>query len=656
MKKSKLWGMLSILLVISIIFANFSVYAATADTNAPTMTKFAIENAVYNPGDKVYVDTDVKDDVSGVCYVQVQFNSKIPHVDENGIYGGVAYLYDYDTDRPYFKIPGNLFSGEYELEFVEIKDCAGNRSVYDSEKFLTWVYDPDTTVFFKGNYSFSVVNTNEKIYHLDYIRFDKESLSGEGTVNITAKLQEPAEEYSYISLYIGKECEKCYVFDQMYLLYDNTTGLYKGEYTPKSNGNYVINYVELHSDSGSYYFNNNDRTTSDLNPRLLVSGFVEDNNPPKLNSIKLDKTKASIPSVVKVSISATDDVSGVSHAYIYFYKKEKDGKLSSKTAFYTTAYYNEETKTLEGIVDINQYNEEGIYVLESVALYDNSNNTIVYLSALHDDKTYSVSGDQATLPNEVELELYDNIKYDLITGTNTSDYVQKIKETKNDAIISLDSMQNSHISGELFEAIKGTNKKVYIESYGIQWVFDGSKIETIKDIDTSTFVYMLTNYEDNETLSEIFDKALIVDFAENGELPGPALIRVKVDYALRNYIGTEGLYVYHNNENNTFDPIAEEISLTEDGYFEFYITHNSSYTITNQKPDDKYITDNTEVLDLNNKMGNENSRINLFIIIPIVVVVLCIIVVVTIIIVKNKKKKKINKTETQDKNKEETLE
>ena len=51
-----------------------------------------------------------------------------------------------------------------------------------------------------------------------------------------------------------------------------------------------------------------------------------------------------------------------------------------------------------------------------------------------------------------------------------------------------------------------------------------------------------------------------------------------------------------------FDEVANNISMTEDGNFEFYINHNSSFVISNKKVDKKYILCiiNDDLLNLSN--------------------------------------------------------
>ena len=113
--------------------------------------------------------------------------------------------------------------------------------------------------------------------------------------------------------------------------------------------------------------------------------------------------------------------------------------------------------------------------------------------------------------------------------------------------------RNDVLPAEVFEAIKGTNKTIVLESAGIQWIFNGQSIteENIKEINLNTMIEedFSSDSEASEELSRE-KKAIIMSFEDNGPLPGPAKIRVKMDYAFQSYVGTENLYVYYYDNTN----------------------------------------------------------------------------------------------------------
>ena len=88
---------------------------------------------------------------------------------------------------------------------------------------------------------------------------------------------------------------------------------------------------------------------------------------------------------------------------------------------------------------------------------------------------------------------------------------------------------------------------------------------------------------DSEAAQEIpWDQnAIVLSFADNGTLPAPAKIRIKMDYAFKDSVGTDNLYVYYyDNTNKEFVQVAANLVITDDDYLEFTITHNSDFVIT----------------------------------------------------------------------------
>ena len=172
-------------------------------------------------------------------------------------------------------------------------------------------------------------------------------------------------------------------------------------------------------------------------------------------------------------------------------------------------------------------------------------------------------------------------------------------------------------------------------------------IKEAKDIDVTTAIYYDYDF-DEVKISDYVEKSLVVKFVSNGELPGVATIRVKLDYALRDYIGDK-VYVYYLDEKNDkmfIEVTGDELLQNENGWFEFKISHNSTYVLTNTKPEEKYINNDLELLEINNKdlavkRSNENntkknSNISLMIIFGIMaVIVICLAIVFEIKTKKN---------------------
>ena len=66
---------------------------------------------------------------------------------------------------------------------------------------------------------------------------------------------------------------------------------------------------------------------------------------------------------------------------------------------------------------------------------------------------------------------------------------------------------------------------------------------------------------------------------------------------------------YYYNDQKLYDEIGNDLKMTEDGYYEFYIDHNSSYVITTEKLADSYIANKiSDTANLNNSTALEAQK------------------------------------------------
>ena len=199
------------------------------------------------------------------------------------------------------------------------------------------------------------------------------------------------------------------------------------------------------------------------------------------------------------------------------------------------------------------------------------------------------------------LTLVQAVISDDTTSTVDNKYLDKIEKLEEGKSISVDTTSGDKLKAEAFDAIKGRDIDMVVVNDGIQWVFNGKDIiNETKDINTEVKVSKIDLFG-HEIFAEMFDSdnyAIVIEFANNGLLPGRALVKIKADYALRNYVGDTDLFVYYfDKQEEGLETIAKKISLSDEGYYEFYITHNSKYIISKKPVSSKNIVkDSTEDL------------------------------------------------------------
>ena len=341
----------------------------------------------------------------------------------------------------------------------------------------------------------------------------------------------------------------------------------------------------------------NDQLFDFSSHKFNVSGGIVDNEPPKLVSLEFERRRIRAPHNLKVKIHATDDASGVNYVSIGIVR-DVNGKYENVPSATSPFFCKQTIKVLEyiceGNIHISQFFSEGKYIVSRVELYDKAGRIGRYAI-----ETEDFNNGEIRLDKEYSFEVFDVFRYDLITSTTDKELVSKIKNAQDGANIAINSMIDSIVKKEVFEAIKNTTKTIFIEASGITWVFNGKDITNPKDIDTKVIIALLHDDKLKDEFEEVFEKAIVINFAKNGSLPGKSLVRIKADYVFADYIGENDLFVFHYNGNKKFNAVANSIDLTDDGYYEFYINRNSEFIITNEKPDDAFITEDDSMLLLN---------------------------------------------------------
>lgn len=298
----------------------------------------------------------------------------------------------------------------------------------------------------------------------------------------------------------------------------------------------------------------------------------------------------------------------------------------------------------------------GDYTLKTVTItfdsYVGETNTIIIDKDSIADSYKSIFDQKLSIVEDKDAGLY------FIAEELYQNSYEKIKSAKDNTVITINANVKSVIPAELFDAIKESPKQVVIEYGKNQWVFNGVDIESSKPVDVSMKFYDASKLESNESIKKVIgDKAVVLEFPENGELPGKALIRIK-DEEVFNKLEGKVYYIYHIDENeNVLNKVAIEVQKSSDGYIEFYINHNSKYVITNEKVNDSSVLgEDDAVANVNAakeaaKKDSDSNNTILYIALGV-----CVVIIVGLVAVILRKPKKEKKEEVKEEPKKETTE
>ena len=203
----------------------------------------------------------------------------------------------------------------------------------------------------------------------------------------------------------------------------------------------------------------------------------------------------------------------------------------------------------------------------------------------------------------------------------------KIYNAKSGSTIKVNASLNSIINSELFNSIKGQNKKLIINFDDNEMIFEGNDISDTKSIDVSV---NSSNVSSDQKISSYVKDGILLDFASNGNLPGTAKVRIKVTDEMSERLNDTVYVYYFNPTTNKFEYVDKTSKDKSKEYYEFNISHTSQYILVNSKLDKGLVSTSTD----RNDISHDNKLF--FVLIGVGVIV---ILTVILLIIKEKNKK-----------------
>lgn len=254
-----------------------------------------------------------------------------------------------------------------------------------------------------------------------------------------------------------------------------------------------------------------------------------------------------------------------------------------------------------------------------------------------DTNKAEVNATATTLPT-VRVEKEEKVKNEYNNSEITAGLLENLVKNEGVQEIILNLDKKTIINKEIFNTIKGKNKKIIVNSNGNQMIFDGNTIENPKDIDANITCVII---DDKSELKDSMNSGVIINFANNGNLPGEATIRIKVTDDIKDTIDLETVYVYfYNEETKELIEILSDANYSQEEYIEFTIDHNSKYVIASEKIEKNETA--TESISNDDETVTFLESHKMYVLI-IGASVLVIIIVTVILIVDKKTKGKANK-------------
>ena len=556
------------------------------DHTAPALKDLTISTTSVKAPGTIEVIADATDDISGVRSIDVNFyGDQTPTSDsyENSYHVTLSDTY-YDENlhqtvkyadgkwHGVLELTPNTMPGKYMVTYITVYDEAGNNTYYSK-----WSADSGLPEYVK-NISFQVLQSDIAPIKIKNVNLSATTVNAPGEITVTAELDRDSTNVDRVCIRFSQANNSAEISAELKREADGKfVGKIKfGQY--EKAGNYEFSSLSI--DEGESVFYDKDSSEIPDSIKSLAIKVTNDNvdsQAPEIKDIVLSSISVEAPGHLSFTINGTDDLSGVSYVTVRFYNKTTGENLYGY--YSNSSYYSQNV----GEITIDQYTSSGTYAISFISMTDKAGNDHYYYA----DTDYYTSG--TPIPDQLKNLKFqvnnDGETADVITSTISNSFLSDVKAASEDAIINVDITSNKVIPKEIFDAIKGTNKMLRLNSDDIQWVIKGSDItgET-RDVDLSGNV-SLKYFDVYSDLAAMLGetKCVTIGFAENAVLPGKATVRFMPDAYLQNWIigGTSNLYIYcYNEADGKLETVASGIALTKENNLEFDVTQGGEYILT----------------------------------------------------------------------------
>ena len=674
------------LLLIVLLFITGIIYvrAATVDDTPPVIHSIKPVGSTFKQGDKIGFEVDAEDDISGINEILINFlykGSTLFTQDQTDFMVVGLYKVQKFSNAPdglntfqngkhvyYGYIPKTAKPGTYYFTRIHILDANRNTKSYcGTQDVCNTFKDHENGNFNFGNITIQKADIDNTPPQLGSLTVDKNNAKVGEKVRYEVEATDSSG-IKNIEFFIGNAA---------YIVSNKTNGKYVLELEFSSPGVHTLNQLsisDVHNNRISYFYRSkygqytnigSSFTLEDGKYDVTVVGDDGSTTAPKpeLKKVTVSKSKLSAPGVVYVYVYANPHLR---NSLILL----NDDNPKALSGLHVTDMGWDGTRYVFKVT-LNQYTQEGVYSFD-LRLANELGEQVYYTYK----DNYKLDIEVRKIPRTT-FEVVKDYKADVTTSITNDKITEQIDNAKQGSVISIDTSKTTKIPSNIFSQIKGTSKTVVFESNGVQWHFKGNQITNPKDIDISTNIYFVEKYESKEETDENDEetwnntRALVIEFPNNGNLPGKALIKIKVDYVFRDYLGSDDLYLYYKN-GDSYDVISEKLQESKDGFYKFYINHNSTYYLSSKPLSKKKIkknytkelgntelvktieeevkhTNTTDVIENKTEIKKEVSKIitktniSPLLMYGIPVIFILLVLILIIVIIKNKKNQSVKK-------------
>ena len=612
---------LSLLLgLVPLVFADEgNLGSGTPDGTPPQLLSIELSATSGAAPGSVAFTAEATDDVSGVWDIGIYFQNE--YGDSVGGWAHSTYKDPATGEQvPYadgkfhgeVKMGQYVSSGTYNLSAIYVCDYADNRTVYTDKDIqypdsnTTYVPVPDwfTQREFTVTYSATPDHTPPELID---VTLTVTEITAPGTIDVIVDATDDVSGVFECKLFFdlqgGDPGSQWLSATVVPTYYDSDLkqhipypdGKLHGEIPISDHvdpGTYVLTSAYLgdvagndrHYDMHEYSDNPPIPESVTMREFTVINDYVWDTTPPELTELTFATNTITAPGVIDFTATIDGNCEGMVDIYLWCEETQKELECWAESSYRdpeTGEWIPYPDGKLHGKLEVGQYLVAGTFIINSIDIHDDDGNWIFYV----EDPSSYANEEARPFPEWLNREIRVlNAVADVTTSVVKPEFVDQLANANDDAYIVADFSGEATLPETAFDAISGTDKTLDLVSEGVTWRFNGNDIvNDSKPIDLNVNITKLEESPSAEIQEKLDDTpAVVMKFAENGVLPGKATIQVKVDYAMREYLGAsrELCVYYFNNQTGKLELIAENLMVINDTYIEFPITHCSYYILS----------------------------------------------------------------------------
>jgi hypothetical protein len=337
--------------------SKFTVLDGKKDDTPPVVKSVTVDKQEVKPGETVTVAIEANDDLSGIDNIFVNYRGS------NGGYLSEEAVLNNETKKyvAKFQIVDTTKPGTWRISSIQASDKAYNNIDY---------YNGENADFSSGD--FNVINDSADMTPPTVTGVTVDKTEAHPGDKVKVILDATDDKSGVESVYVDmRGTNGGYLSEEAIL--NSTTNKYEATFSIEETtrpGSWSISYISIGDKENNYKFYPTDKGELDLSPaNFTVINENIDIVPPTLNSVSVDKKEANPGEVVKVSVDASDDQSGVDQVNI--------GLSGSEGGYlWGTAEYDEVTKKYEATFQITDTTKPGTWKISYINITDKAGNEI----------------------------------------------------------------------------------------------------------------------------------------------------------------------------------------------------------------------------------------------------------------------------------------